>query len=342
MMTYTPNLEGLLTEGADEPAALPGLVAGSWPLDEPDETYAVWGDGSSILWSEGEPLYLVGPPGAGKSTLAQQLVFARIGLRPGDLLGLPVKVDDRPVLYVAADRPRQAFRSARRMLATTDRDLLDAKLTWHRGPLPFSLSREPELLRAHAVAFGFGTVVIDSAKDMGGDLIEGSDATGFNMALQHLVAAGIEVLVLHHDRKGGGKSGGKSGAADLDDVYGSRYLTAGAGSVLTLSGDPCEGPVTLRQVKQPADRLGPFKVHMNTSTGDVSLHEQGDPLAILRRAPQGMAAGDLARHLEGVAEPSRAQVERARRQLDRLVASGKATRQDPLDRTAATLYRATA
>jgi hypothetical protein len=62
------------------PRTLPG---GDWILDAPTETPAVWGDPSGrVAWAEGEPLLIVGPEGVGKTTIAQQLVLARIGLRP--------------------------------------------------------------------------------------------------------------------------------------------------------------------------------------------------------------------------------------------------------------------
>src|SRR5512132_4363398 len=71
---------------------------------------AVWGDGERVLWPEGEGVMITGHQGVGKTTIGQQLVLHRIGLRAGDFLGLPVIKSDRPILYLAMDRPRQAAR----------------------------------------------------------------------------------------------------------------------------------------------------------------------------------------------------------------------------------------
>jgi len=55
------------------------LQGGAFILDAPKDVPAVWG--------EGEPLILAGPSGVGKTTLAQQLVLARLGLA-GPVLGM--------------------------------------------------------------------------------------------------------------------------------------------------------------------------------------------------------------------------------------------------------------
>ncbi len=58
---------------------------GEFVLDIPEAT-AIWGDGSAIGWNGGEALILAGPNGVGKSTIAAQLVRAR--LTGGRVLGL--------------------------------------------------------------------------------------------------------------------------------------------------------------------------------------------------------------------------------------------------------------
>src|SRR5690349_19894175 len=55
----------------------------------PDTVPAIWGRDGSVLWAEGEGLMLVGPDGVGKTSVGQQLVLSRIGVR-GSLLDLPV------------------------------------------------------------------------------------------------------------------------------------------------------------------------------------------------------------------------------------------------------------
>ena len=79
----------------------PDLVIGS-----------IWGDADSVLWAPGEPLLIAGPTGVGKTTLAVQLLKARIG-QQASVLGLSVARDERKVLYIAGDRPAEFKRAAR-------------------------------------------------------------------------------------------------------------------------------------------------------------------------------------------------------------------------------------
>jgi len=93
-----------------------GSFSDGWTfLTEPTNSQPVWDEGDRVLWATGEGLMIVGPQGVGKSTVVQQLVLSRLGLR-GDFCGYPVAVDDRPVLYLAMDRPRQIARSMARMI----------------------------------------------------------------------------------------------------------------------------------------------------------------------------------------------------------------------------------
>jgi hypothetical protein len=45
------------------------------------------------------------PDGVGGTTIAQQILLARAGIKPPQLLGIPILRDDRRVLYLALDRP---------------------------------------------------------------------------------------------------------------------------------------------------------------------------------------------------------------------------------------------
>jgi hypothetical protein len=66
------------------------------------EAPQLWGAGhGQIVWPSGEPLYVVGPTGVGKTTIMGQLALGRLGLRR-EVLGMPIEKDDRPV--VAATR----------------------------------------------------------------------------------------------------------------------------------------------------------------------------------------------------------------------------------------------
>ncbi len=110
-------------------------------LDAEEEVPSLWGRDGEVLWAAGEPLQIVGPQGVVKTTLAQRLALHRAGVRDGDLLEMPVEVSAGRTLYIAADRPRQAARSFRRMVAEADREALELGIIVWRGPLPFDLGR---------------------------------------------------------------------------------------------------------------------------------------------------------------------------------------------------------
>ena len=150
----------------------------TWVNDEPDGVPAVWGDDDAVLWAEGEGLMLVGPDGVGKTTLAHQLIRARVGLAT-DVLGVPVAGAKDPVLYIAADRPRQAARAFRRTVSEDAHEILRERLIVWRGPLPFDIGLEkadPTALARFIKEAGAGTVFIDSLKDIALDLTKDEQA----------------------------------------------------------------------------------------------------------------------------------------------------------------------
>ena len=111
---------------------------------------ALWGDDDGhVLMAPGEGLMIVGPQGVGKSTVAQQFVLARAGLRGDALFGYPVETDDRPILYLAMDRPRQIARSMLRMIdAATDRERLREQLIFWDGRPPIMATKRRKRLRS--------------------------------------------------------------------------------------------------------------------------------------------------------------------------------------------------
>jgi replicative DNA helicase len=192
----------------------------------------------------------------------------------------------------------------------------------HRGPLDFDIVRYPERLAALATEHDAGTIVLDSLKDVASALSEDDGGSGVNRAAQMVVAAGVELLILHHQRKrqqGGGKP------RTLDDVYGSGWITSGAGSVLLLWGDAGDAIIAVDHLKPPMLPVGPLKVVLDHDAGTLSVVERPDPLALLRSVDT-LTAADAARML--YASTERNDVERARRQLERLVKAGLATRDD--------------
>jgi len=308
-----------------------------------EESESIWGDGPTIAWSRGEPLIICGSPGVGKSTLAQQLMLARAGLAEPEFLGLRVEPDtERRVLYICADRPAQARKSIARMVTGEDKAVLDDRLLVAKGPPRTAFLREPALLANAAREQNVGTVVIDGLKDIAPNLSDEATAGSINLALQTLVAQDTELVALHHPRKGRTERVGDGKRPDpgaqglhLDDVYGSTWLTAGAGSVIGLVGEPGAALVRFHHLKQPEQAVEPFDIFHHHSQGR-SVRFGDEVLIEIVSASEGVAAPDIAASLHGAAKSS-ADIERVRRALDRLSGDG-ALRRDKSPEAGKTLY----
>ena len=308
--TVRRALERVMPEPVAEPRQV--IDGASFFLDVPEQIPAVWGEGERILWAQGEPLLIVGPDGVGKTTLTHRLLFARgMGLGSG-VLGLPVAVDPRPVLYVAADRPHQAAQSGNRMVPEIARVPLRDWVIVRRGPLPFDLGLDPDAFPEFVTEHGVGTVFLDSLGALATNLSSDEVGGRVQRALQLVVAEGVEVMAVHHQRKE--TSDGRK-PRKLSDVYGSRWLTSGAGSVVLLWGEPGDPLVELRHLKQPRAEVGPLTLTHDHARGEIAVQESADLLA-LARASSGITVRDAAAHLFGTANPSKAEVEKARRRLD--------------------------
>jgi hypothetical protein len=303
-----------------------------------DETVKplIWGPIETPLWMPGESLMIAGESGLGKSTLAQSIVAARIGLLD-EVLGYPVADNGGRVLYLALDRPAQILRMMRRLFPRdTDRDYLNDRLVIHRGPLPVDILKEryEEWLREQAQALGVTTIVIDSIKDV---LLKPSDeglAGAYNRVRQILVTAEIELVEIHHTRKSTLQGQGGQGAGD--DIYGSQVIRSGAGSVLTLSrlkdaSDDC-AEVNLRQVKSLA---GTFSGMMLTRDGEAGLFRPTDLTETLGSRisglfllnPDGLKPSEVYSHIypEGASTSQQSEIRRA---LRHLVKVGELVRDD--------------
>jgi AAA domain len=285
---------------------------------------AIWGQGDEGLWVQGEPMMFAAPPGLIKTTLSQQLVLARIGLRSEPLLGYPVTPTEDRLLYIAADRPRQAAHSLRRMVRDDDRQLLAERLVVWRGPLPFDLTKSgPDALASFVAELLATTVVIDSLKDIAVGLSDDAVGAKVNMALQECIAAGIEVITNHHQRKATAEN---KQPQTLDDVYGSTWLTAGHGSVLLFTGKSGDPVVRMHHVKSPATEVGPLMLDIDFMKGGVSVRGSATLLGLLEAADDGLTVADAARLLYDEPKPSEAQIEKVRRGFERLVKQGVATK----------------
>jgi replicative DNA helicase len=309
------------------------LTGAEFVLDAPARQTVIWGEGAEIVWSESESLYLTGPMGVGKSTVQQQIIAGRLGLR-SEVLGWPIVDDGGPVLLIAADRPAQIQRSMRRMFSENDRAVLESRLRVHRGALPFDIVKHPEKL-AEFVGDAT-TLAIDSLKDIAAPLTSDEVGAAINRALQSVLAKGCQVTVLHHHRKASGENKKPS---RLADVYGSVWLTAGAGSVITIWGEPGDPVVELLHLKPPAEEVGPLELEHDHEHGETTRRDRLDAWIILHRAgPDGIDAHTAAATIYGKPTPSPAEKEKIRRRLEKLVTSGHATRTGAGKRDETTRY----
>ena len=294
------------------------LRPGTWLLEMPPNPPAVWGEGEQVLWMQGEALMIAASPGLGKTTLAGQLVRGRLGLDE-TVLDLPVREGER-VLYLCGDRPQQIARS---LLRAFDRDEiadLSDRLVLGWGPPPADVAKRPELLAELCASAKADTLIVDSLKDAAIKLTDDEVGASYNRARQLAITAGVEVLELHHLVKR--TADGKAPTA-LADVYGSAWLTAGAGSVLLLTGEAGDPLVRATHLKQPREVWGPAWIAHDHEHGRSSVQQRVDVLELLA-VQQTVTAISLAQRQNETEKPNRAQVERARRSLDQLVRRGLA------------------
>jgi hypothetical protein len=165
------------------------------------------------------------------------------------------------------------------------------------------------------------TVVIDSLKDVAIGLSDDEVGAGLNSAVQRCIAEGIEVLGQHHQRKG--QDGKKP--KTLEDVYGSTWIAAGAGSVILLWGQAGDLVVELVHLKQPSATVGPLQIEHDHATGRSTIYRGAvDELVALRNRPNGITIRELAQLETGKPNPSDNDRKRAERRLNGLVRRGHA------------------
>ncbi|MFE0751047.1 bifunctional DNA primase/polymerase [Gordonia sp. NPDC058843] len=255
-----------------------------------DET-PLWGEGDRTLWAPGEGLMICGPQGVGKSTIVQQLMLARLGLTDPEFCGLPVVVDERPILYLAMDRPPQIRRSINRMVNTADENVaavLKRQLVVWKGPPPVNAAEAPEVFAKWVAMHGRdpGLVIVDSLKDLASGLGEDAVGSGINTAMQTVLANGTEFIDLHHQRKA---TADNRKPDKLADVFGSTWLTSGMGSVVLVWGEAGAPTVELSHLKQPAAPVGPLIVNHSHGQGLSSANDLG--VMLMQLAVQAGAVG---------------------------------------------------
>jgi hypothetical protein len=317
---------GRITEATATTTDYGAVDGGTFIFDEPDTIPAIWGQGGRVLWCEGESLMIAGQQGLGKTTLAGMLIRELLGLGDGTILGLPVTPTERPILYLAMDRPRQIARSMRRQFNADERRILAQRLIVRRGPPPADLAAHPTLLAAMAEHYGAGIVIVDSLKDAALGLSNDEVGAAWNRARQYLLAADRQLCELHHCVKRG-----PNGAAikDINDVYGSAWLTNGCGSVILLTGEPGDPIVGFKHAKQPAEEIGPWQLAHDQEAGLLTVEHRVDLIELVKAAgADGLTAKGAAVAIHQKRIPSNSEVEKARRKLDQKVKDGLLVRVD--------------
>jgi replicative DNA helicase len=296
-----------------------GFELGGVVFDQPDTIDALWGNGEEVLAAVGEPTILYSATGIGKTTIAQRVALAAIGIGDPTVLGYDVKQIEGRVLYIAADRPRQAMRSIRRMVTEQDRDILDQRWRWERHRRIRITPDNPNVLLDAAEAAEATLLIIDSLKDIvpGSSTEEGGAA--YNNAVQTCVANDVDAMPMHHARKA--TSEGRA-SLKLDDVYGSTWITAGAGSVIALNGTPGQGIITLNQLKMPSEQVGPFDINIDYPTGTLTTIGRRDLVKRIREKGS-ITTIEAVRYMTGKNNPSEAEKKSISRKLVRLEKDGE-------------------
>ena len=247
------------------------IVSGAaFIFDTPADVPAIWGNnGKKVLWAEGQGLTIMAPQGVGKTTLGILLVEARLGLS-SEVLDMPVQPSKKGVLFMAMDRPIQIASAMRRTFEKHGRESVAAqRLHVWRGPPEHDLGRHPGSLLELCLSLDVDTVVIDALKDAVMRLSSEESGQGWNTAVQLCLMQGIQVCVLNHPTKHTGTDLTKP--VSLDDVYGSGWITAGMGSVLSLWGERNSAFAELTQLKYPADALDPITISRHGKTGEMTV-----------------------------------------------------------------------
>lgn len=289
------------------------------PLSSP-----LWGSTPDVLWAVDQSLIIAGSSGAGKTTVALQIVAAMI-TGGGYVLGHYVRglADNERVLYLGLDRPEQIKAAFRRL--GIDAEDLDRHLILWTEKVDLIADRTGMTLVRMCEELGdraggkIVAAVVDSLKDVTpSGLASPSVAKRWGTVVRNAIAAGVQIMALHHVLKFTGDTAGT-----LESLAGSKAITDDAGSVLALVGPP-GGICTLHHAKQALSTVGPLRILHDGVTGISAVIGSTEPLDVLREAGKdGATAAGVALCAYGSA--NRASIERARRALDALVTDGEAT-----------------
>lgn len=296
----------------------------------------LWGNGEQIAWMGGQSLMFAGDSGAGKTTLALQVVRAYVGGQPGvvtdsgqsplgfDLIGPPKKV-----LYICNDRIWQVKVMMEHLLDDLPNpNSVRVKLGPPDVPFLDSYAFVQWVLDEY---YGVTCVVLDSIKDMLPNPNDADMVFQYNMTRQMLLAHGVDVIEIHHLRKNGNGKTKKEDAEpnSIDDVLGSSLITAGSGSVFLMTRDS-GGLVKMTHVKTPQKPLPPMFLDHDYDRWTTHVHIAPSKMSALNQTvidaiTQAGATGLTVAQIVAITNVSQAQVYRCLRLAkDSLVKQGTA------------------
>jgi hypothetical protein len=141
------------------------------------------------------------------------------------------------------------------MITEFDRQHMNAQLVVWRGTLPIDplLDKDQFADFAEEICPNVGTIIADSVKDLAPGISDDKVGSAINLAWQEVIGRGIELMLLHHERKA---ANGAKRVHSLDDVYGSTWLTPGLGSVIVLDGVPAIRPSSCGTSSNQRSQLG--------------------------------------------------------------------------------------
>jgi replicative DNA helicase len=236
----------------------------------------IWGvpkAGGVMAWAENQGVIVAGPPGTGKSTIALQVILRRVGILEGDVLGMPVIPSEEPLVYLALDRADQIRQSIRRMVPPSSAIEAVKRLLMIDNLPPSVDLRQVESFIGWLQGVGAKGVVMDSAKDLGFDLNDSSEGQAFNFLVQATLRAGVQIFVTHHSRK---VPRGDRKPLTLNDLHGSQWVAAGAGSVIMLDGEAGPNPKRLVHVKPLTVPMSPLLLELDHETGEVQYRDDDE------------------------------------------------------------------
>jgi hypothetical protein len=211
----------------------------------------------------------------------------------------------------ASGRGRWTALSPQRWPRSRARDARPRSWAWTSWPRGWA--------RDKALELDADLVAIDSIKDVLPKASDEERAGLYNMARQAALASGIDWMELHHNRKAGV---GNKEPDTLEDVYGARWLMAGAGSVISLFGESGASVVSMKQLKAPAGEFFPRWVELDKGKGMLALHDNLTVESLAARATAGTSALLVARKIYSTEKPDRSQVQSVRNKFKRLAGQG--------------------